>query len=125
MPKAEISARFEPGVLKAYAKNEAMLVITMKNLDGAPYWCECDVSVKRPLSLAYDKELGAGRTRMGILKPNGTIEKKIKIFTLPNNFPDDYQVSMTAYVYGEDGAIAERLERSEIVPCKAPETTAK
>jgi len=118
LPKIEVSARFEPDVLKAYAKNDAMLVITVKNLDGVPYWCECDVSVKHPLSLAYDRELGIGRTRMGILKPGGMIEKKIKIFTLPNNFPDDYQVAMTAYVYGEDGAIAERLEKSESVPCK-------
>ena len=33
--------------------------------------------------------------------------------------------TMTAYVYGEDGAIAERLEKSESVPCKAPEAAIK
>lgn len=118
MAKVEISARFEPEVLKAYSKNDATLIIIVKNLGGTPYWCECDVNVKHPLSLAYDKELATGRTRVGILRPNGTIEKKIKIFTVPNNFPEDYQVSMTAYVYDEDGAIAERLEKSEAVPCK-------
>ncbi len=119
MAIVEIYASFEPQALKAYSKNEPYLVLSLKNSDGnASYWCECDVSVKPPLSLAHDKELGVGRTKVGIVKPNGALNKKIRLFTMPNNFPDDYQVSITAYVYGEDGTIAERVDRNESVPCR-------
>lgn len=115
----DISASFEPAALKAYSKNEPYLVISLKSADGAAsYWCECDVTVKPPLSLAHDKELNTGRTKVGIVKPTGTLSKRIRLFTMPNNFPDDYQVSITAYVYGEDGTIAERFEKKESVPCK-------
>ncbi|MCL4379535.1 MAG: hypothetical protein M1160_01975 [Candidatus Marsarchaeota archaeon] len=114
----DIQASFEPQTLKAYSKNEPYLVLSLKSSDGsAYYWCECDVSVKPPLSLAHDKELNTGRTKVGIVKPNGAISKRIRLFTMPNNFPDDYNVSITAYVYGEDGAIAERADRSVSVPC--------
>lgn len=114
-----MSAGVEPGTLKAYSKNEAYLVLSLKSADGtASYWCECDVSVKPPLSLAHDKELNTGRTKVGIIKPNGEIAKRIRLFTMPNNFPDDYSLSITAYIYGEDGAIAERIEKNESVPCK-------
>ena len=119
MAIVEVSASFEPATLKAYSKNEAYLVLSLKSLDGAaPYWCECDVTVKPPLSLAHDKELNTGRTKVGIVKPNGSMSKKIRVYTMPNNFPDDYKASVTAYVYGDDGAIAERTEKSASVPCK-------
>jgi hypothetical protein len=115
----EINAAFEPDTLKAYAKNEAFLVISVKNLHASSsYWCECDVLVKSPLSLAHDRELENGRTRIGIAKPGSSIEKKIKIFTRPNNFPDDYPVGIVAYVYEEDGTIGERIEHKAAVPCK-------
>ncbi len=119
MGNVEIGARFEPETLKAHAKNEAFLVISVKNLHASStYWCECDVSVKSPLSLAHERELENGRTRMGIAKPGGSVEKKIKLFTRPNNFPDDYPVGIVAYVYEEDGAIGERIEHKAAVPCK-------
>lgn len=85
---------------------------------AASYWCECDVSVKPPLSLAHDKELNTGRTKVGIVRPNSSLSKRVRLFILPNNFPDDYQVSITAYVYGEDGAISERIEKMEHLPCR-------
>ena len=115
----DIAAKFEPEALKANAKNEAYLVLTLSSSDNEKaYWCECDVNVKPPLSLAHDKELNGGRTKIGILKPGGTINKRIKLFTRPNNFPDDYSLTITAYVYDEDGVISERQEKRETVPCR-------
>ena len=119
MAKVSISTRFEPPVLKAYMKNEATLFLSLKNTDTEKaYWCECEISVKNPLSLAHDKELGAGRTRIGILKPSGSMEKPIKFFTNANNFPDEYNLGITAFVYDEDGAIAERVEQNGSIRCE-------
>ena len=118
MPVVSISARFEPEVLKAYTKNEATLYLSLKNAeDKKTYWCECEISVKAPLSLAGDKELGIGRTRVGILAPRGGKEKQVKVYTSSNNFPDDYNVGIIAYVYDEDGAIAERVEQNNSIKC--------
>ena len=119
MATVDLSTEFEPQVLKAYTKNEAVMKITMKSLDPSrTFWCECDINVKPPLTLAHDKELGLGRTRIGIIKPNGTIQKPIRLYTSPNNFPDEYPISIIAYVYDEDGAIAERLEFSKGIRCE-------
>lgn len=117
IPKLE--TRFEPAVLKANKKNEATLHLTViSDGNSGNYWCECDISVMTPLSLAPDKELEAGRTRVGILRPNKKIEKQIKLYTRPNNFPDNYPVKITVYIYDEDGAIAERFEQSDIIKCE-------
>ena len=119
MPIVSISMMFEPAVLKAYARNEASMHITLKNTDPAKtYWCECDVAVKAPLSLAHDKELSVGRSRVGILKPGGEKEKELRLYTNPNNFPDEYSLTVTAYAYDEDGAIAERTEQAGSVKCE-------
>lgn len=119
MPITNVSIRFEPEKLKANARNEATLVLGVENTDeGKDYWCESDVAVKPPLSLAHDIELNMGHARIGILKPKGALEKKIKIYTRPNNFPDTYTVNVTTYIYDEEGVIAERVESKGIVPCE-------
>ena len=119
MATVELTAEFEPQVLKAYTKNEVVMKIGMKNLDATrTFWCECDINVKNPLTLAHDKELNVGRTRIGILKPSGSLQKPIRMYTSANNFPDEYPISIVAYVYDEDGAIAERLEFGKSIRCE-------
>ena len=119
MANIDLVARFEPEMLRARSKNEAYLILTLKNADQSrAFWCECDVSVKPPLSLAHDGELNVARARVGILKPGKSIDKKIRLFTRPNNFPDEYPLGITAYIYDEDGAIYERLEKKEAIACR-------
>jgi hypothetical protein len=119
MPAVSIITRFEPQVLKAYTRNEVTMYVLSKNTDAEKtYWCECDITVKPPLSLAHDKELSIGRTRIGMLKPSGEKEKQIKLYTNSNNFPDEYKLTITAYMYDDDGAIAERLEQESVIKCE-------
>jgi hypothetical protein len=119
MPVVSISTRYEPAVLKAYTKNEATMNLSFKNMDAEKtYWCECEISVKAPLSLAHDKDLSIGRTRIGIMRPGSEKEKQIKLYTSSNNFPDDYALTITAYVYDDDGAIAERIEQNGSIKCE-------
>ncbi len=114
----KVTATFDPEQLRAYSKNDAMLNLRFENTDAEhTYWCECDIKVNPPLSLEYDRELFLGRTRVGLLAPNGSREKQIRLYTRPNNFPDDYTLSITTYAYDEDGAIAERDETMGSVPC--------
>ena len=115
----EIEARFEPAVLKANKKNEAVMYLSLtSDGDKKVYWCECDIVVKPPLSLAHDKELNLGRTRVGILSHKKKIEKQVRLFTRPNNFSDTYPIDITVYLYDEDGAIAERIEHKESIKCE-------
>jgi hypothetical protein len=119
MPVVKLETRFEPVSLRANRRNEATMYLSVAVDDGQKiYWCECDINVSSPLSLAHDKELNMGRTRIGIIKPNSKIEKQVKLYTRPNNFPDSYPVSITAYLYDEDGAIAERTVQSERIICE-------
>jgi hypothetical protein len=119
LPNIQINANVEPNVLKAYSKNEAMLSMHFENkYEDKILWCECEIHVEKPLSLAHDKELLLGKTRIGIIKPRGTISKQVKLFTLPNNYPAEYNYSIILYAYDEDGAIAERQEYKNLVKCE-------
>ncbi|MCL5412526.1 MAG: hypothetical protein M1474_02705 [Candidatus Marsarchaeota archaeon] len=117
-----IEATFEPQVLKAYDRNEVSMTLKFSGAAQERYlWCECDVTVASPLSLAPDQELDAAHTRVGILKPGSSLEKRVNLYTRPNNFPDEYRVGITAFFYDDDGAIAERREYKAVIPCTEAE----
>jgi hypothetical protein len=117
----DLNIDFTPSSLRAFTRNEAQMTITLKNLSGDTYWSECEVVVSAPLSLAHDSELNMGRTRLGILKPLSSISKPVKLFTRPNNYPDEYTFNVVAYVYDSDAAIAERLEKRVSIMCVTDE----
>ncbi|MGC8651760.1 MAG: hypothetical protein ACP5UH_00705 [Candidatus Micrarchaeia archaeon] len=118
MGAIKITSQVEPPILKAYSKNEALLRLSFENEDSSKLlWCESEVHVSSPLSLAPDTELSIGKTRIGILKPHSRIDKQVKLYTMANNFPDDYKFSIVLYAYDEEGAIAERAEHTNTVRC--------
>ncbi len=118
MQKINLRVAFEPEKLKANAKNEVFLVLKFTSTEQKkPFWCECIVSVKPPLSLTHDRESKPGFTRIGILRPGRHIEKKIKLFTRPNNYPGPYDMTITVYAYDDEGIIAERFEKQEVIEC--------
>ena len=119
MENIKLKVNFDPMELKQNSKNEFFLILDFSNInDKLNFWCECDVIVKHPLSLAHDKMLDIGRTRVGIIGPNENIEKRIKVYTRPNNYPGEYELSLTAYLYDREGIIAERIDRKDTVICK-------
>jgi hypothetical protein len=121
MDKVETSISFEPATLKAYSRNEAYMAITVASKEEeTTYWCELEVNVSSPLSLAPDTQMTKAKLRMGILGPSKTLTKKLKLFTRPNNFPDVYKVNVTTYFYGEDGTITERRDLKGEIGCVAP-----
>ncbi len=107
----------DPPVLKAFVRNEASVSLSFSNGDDAIYWCECEVKVAAPLTLAHDRDLKSGMTKVGILKPNGSAEKRIKVYTSSNSFPDTYEVSVTAFLYDETGSIAKRIDHKFGIEC--------
>ncbi len=117
MGDIEASVSFEPDSLKAFSKNEVEMKISVKGDGARTYWCECDINAKAPLSLAHDMALENGRIRIGILKPSGEASKSVKLYTLPNNFPDEYMLKLTVYVYDEDGAIYKRIDSTKPISC--------
>ncbi len=118
MTSTIVSVNIEPSTLKAYSKNEAVLNITVTSQNDQVLWCESEISVNSPLSLSFDSELARGKVRVGIVEPNQTISKKINIYTRPNNFPDEYEVSLLFFIYDRDGAIFERIEQKVPVVCQ-------
>ncbi len=123
MSDVEVSIDFAPSKLKAFSRNEMQMNIILKNSGANIYWSECEVVVSSPLSLAHDTELNTGRTRMGLLKPLSSISRPIRIYTRPNNYPDNYKFSIVAYIYDGDGAISERLEKKMEIACVSEEST--
>ncbi len=121
MSSVDIEIAMKPETLMAFSRNEVQMDITLKNQSPMIYWSECDVAVVSPLSLAHDGDMASGRTRIGILKPMSKINKSVRLYTRPNNYPDDYKVSIVAYVYDGDGAIAERIEKKIEIPCREKE----
>lgn len=119
MAKANLEVIFEPATVKANTKNEVSMTLKLSTSDDKALWCECDIYVKYPLSLAYDRELKAARSRLGLVKPDRTIEKKIKLYTMPNNSEGQYLVGVVTYAYGEDGVIEDRQQRKAELDCVA------
>lgn len=119
MDNIELKINFDPQELKQNVKNEFFIILNFSNTNSnLNFWCECDLLVKHPLSLAHDKVLDIGRTRVGIIEPKQSIEKRIKIYTRPNNYPGEYELNLTAYLYDKEGIISERIDRKETIICK-------
>ena len=120
--ESTVKINFNPQFVDRKKTNE----ITMGLEFSAPrakkeYWCECDVIVRAPLSLSHDAFLEKGRTRVGILGPGKkTIMKQVKLFSSPAMSSNDYLVTITTYLYDEDGTIAERHDTSEVIKCAVP-----
>ncbi|MCW6160167.1 MAG: hypothetical protein LVQ95_03720 [Candidatus Micrarchaeales archaeon] len=118
----DMDVSFTPQKLRAFSRNEVRMEINLKNLtESSVYWGECEIVVASPLSLAHDIEMNTGKTRIGILKPMGYASKIVKLYTRPNNYPDDYKFKITAYIYDEDGAIAERFDKNLSIECMQEE----
>lgn len=117
--ESSVKIRFDPEVVDRKKANE----INMSLEFGAPnvlkeYWCECEVAVRAPLSLSHDAFMEKGKTRVGILGPGKkTIIKQVKLFSSPAMSSNDYLVTVTTYLYDEDGTIAERHDTSEVIKC--------
>jgi hypothetical protein len=119
MAMVKIDMKFEPEVLANTTRSEITAKLTVSSESEKEHWCECDITVSPPLSLAPDKTLNLGRTRIGILKKGKKpLEKTVKIYMAPHMAKHDYLVNVTAYLYDEDGAIAERMDTSQAIRCE-------
>lgn len=88
------------------------LELSVESHEGGPVWLECDVKTPASLSLAPDRDLQTGRTRLGIASPNKPCLKKIKLFSTPGLMPGDHTVSLVLFAFGPDAVIAERVEQT-------------
>ncbi len=114
----EVTAHFSPIRLSAFTRNDAEMDVSVKNPGAQPLWLECDVKVPTALSLAPDRVLESGRTRLGIVLPGESAGKKVKIYAGAQSYPDEYKIILTIYAYGQDGAIVTREDRKEYLRCE-------
>ncbi len=115
MHDVDVRLEFEPKAFSSGARNELIMTISISCGEAQPHWCECDIEVKSPVSLAPDKELAFGRTRVGIVSAVRQISKPVKIYTTRDVVDGDYTIGITAYLYDEDGAISVRKEITESI----------
>jgi len=115
--ESSVKITFTPDIVDRRKANE----INMGLEFSAPkadkeYWCECDIVVRAPLSLSHDTLLEKGRNRVGILGPGKkAIIKQVKLFSSPSMSSNDYLVTITTYLYDEEGTIAERHDTAEVI----------
>jgi hypothetical protein len=123
--ESSVKIVFEPEVLDRTKAGEVNMKMEFSAPDAEKeYWCECDVQVKAPMSLSHDAFLEKGRTRVGILGPNkGKISKQVKLFSSPSMSANDYLITVTTYLYDEEGTIAERRDTSEVIKCSVQDLT--
>lgn len=118
MPAFHINTRFFPIRLTAFMKNDVELSVEAENLTEAPLWTECDVVVPSPISLAPDRDLQAGRIRIGIINPKETKAGRCKIYAGAKSYPERYDIKLVVFGYGDDGAIAAREEKKIELRCE-------
>lgn len=100
-----IKASFFPIRLIAFSKNNVEIEVTVNNNTEDIYWMECDIELPEALSLASDKKLLKGRSRVGIVGPNANVTKRVKIYGGESSYPDSYSIKLTAYGFDEEGKI--------------------
>lgn len=120
--ESSVKIKFDPEVLDRTKATEVNMSLEFRTPNAKKeYWCECDVVVRAPLSLSHDTFMEKGRNRVGILGPaKKAIIKQIKLFTSPSLSSNDLLVSVTTYLYDEDGTIAERHDTSEVIKSGVP-----
>lgn len=117
MPNIEINITASPSELLAFRRNEVNLLVNFSLSGGEPYWVEAIIEVNPPLSLAPDRSLTMGKMNVGIFSNNSQKERRVKIFSNTNLYPDTYIIKITALVYNIDGAIEERKEVKHEIEC--------
>jgi len=113
----QIHTSFYPIRLTAYARNEVEMEVALTNNGVQPLWFECDVKLPAAISLAPDKQLSSGRSRLGIALPGSLVKKKIRIYGGAASYPDTYRIMLTIFAFGSDGVIFSREERRADLRC--------
>ncbi|MFP3215599.1 MAG: hypothetical protein RXR32_03580 [Candidatus Micrarchaeota archaeon] len=120
MPNLELSIESNPQELIAFRRNEldVKLKFTLSDVDpSSSYWVETLVEVEPPISLAPDRSLKLGKINVGILSNGAVKEKRFKIFSNNDIYPDTFQIKITTLIYDSDGAVADRKEVKYDITC--------
>jgi hypothetical protein len=113
----DIKTSFYPIRIMAHQRNEVELEVDVLNTAASPLWIECDIKLPEAISLAPDRILTSGKTRMGIVIPGKSIKKKIKIYAGAQSYPDTYRIAYTIFAFGPDGVIAYRQDGKTDLRC--------
>ncbi|MGI0141080.1 MAG: hypothetical protein ACREBF_00300 [Candidatus Micrarchaeales archaeon] len=117
MPEISANLSLTIDKIKAFTYNELEIKVSLATLDPEPYWAECVYEVPQPLSLAPDKSLTTAKSLIGIIQKGETREKRAKIYTSSEVYPDTYKIKLTLYLYDKGGAISERKEYFKELEC--------
>jgi len=120
MPNLELSIESNPQELMAFRRNEldVKLKFALSDVDpSSSYWVETLVEVEPPISLAPDRSLKLGKINVGILSNGVVKEKRFKIFSNNDIYPDTFRIKITTLIYDSDGAVADRKEVKYDVTC--------
>jgi len=113
-----IRASFFPIRLTAFIQSHVEMEVTIINNTKEIYWLECDVNLPDAISLAPDRKLSKGRSRIGIVGPKGRATKRIKIYGGASSYPDMYKIKITAYGFDQQGTIQVRSNKNVKLRCE-------
>jgi len=110
--------KLHPPVLRAKELNNTKLIIQIKNDKRGLKWFEANIELPPELSFTPDHSLRVGRTRLGILRKNETIEKYIKIYASQYTQENVYKGKITIFSFDRNGIIDERKDEEFLIECK-------
>jgi len=117
MPEFATTLSLTSEKIKAFTYNEFEMNLAIITDDAEPYWVEALYEVPVPLTLAPDKSLVTAKGLIGILQKGEKREKRVKIYTSSDVYPNIYKIKVTLYIYDKDGAISERKEYTKELEC--------
>ena len=113
-----IHASFFPIRLTAFVQNHVEMEITLINNTEEIYWVECDVELPDAISLALDRKLSKGRSRVGIVGPKGKVTTRVKIYAGASSYPELYKLKVTAHGFDQAGAVHLHNSKSVKLRCE-------
>ena len=108
-----------PESVVAYPGRTIDLIIDVDSSGENPIWLEAEIKVEPGISLSGDKNVHAGRFRLGICEGRDSLSKSIKIYTEHNVKSHLYKAHVSIFAYNSKGESAGRVDEHALIKCNS------
>ncbi|MGC8538370.1 MAG: hypothetical protein ACP5MK_00690 [Candidatus Micrarchaeia archaeon] len=112
-----VHSRAEPEKIKAFRTGSNDIILNVSTTDSGPFWVEGIFDIEPPLSFAPDQQIKTAKSTVGIVWDKHSVDKRIKVFSQSNVYPNTYKMKITFFIYDKDAVISDRVEHTVEIEC--------
>ena len=113
----KVSLSTYPESMPAYPGKTIDLVIDANSASENATWLEAEITLEAGLSLQANKNVQAGRFRVGICEGRESCSKAIKVYAEHNVRPHLYKCHVSVFAYNKKGDSNGRIDEHTLIKC--------